>query len=102
MSNLTVLSGIIVEDSDAFTLAELSQACDKPAEWILALVEEGVIEPADGDPGQWQFGGSCLRRVRIVERLESDLGVNLAGAALALELLEEVDSLRNRIAVLER
>lgn len=102
MSNQTILTGIIVEDTTGFTLGELSRACGRPAEWILALVEEGVIEPAGTDQTHWQFAGYCLRRVRIVERLQSDLGINLAGAALALELLEEVEALRSRIAVLER
>jgi len=102
MSSLTVLTATIVEESALFTLDELSRSCDKPAEWILALVDEGVIEPAGADPGHWQFSGRCLRRVRIARRLESDLGLNLAGAALALDLLEEVELLRNRIAALER
>ena len=106
MSKQTVLTGIIVEESVVFTLGELSLACDKPAEWIVALVAEGVIEPVIepviGEHCNWQFSGNCLRRVRIVQRLESDLGLNLAGAALALELLEEVEALRNRIAVLDR
>jgi len=102
MTRPTVLTGIIVEEASFFTLDELSLACDKPAEWILALVEEGVIEPVGADQSHWQFPGHCLRRVRIIQRLESDLGLNLAGAALALDLLEEVEALRNRIAVLER
>lgn len=101
MTRQTVLTGIIIEDTTEFTLGELSRACGKPAEWILALVEEGVIEPLGADQSRWHFQGHCLRRVRIVERLQSDLGLNLAGAALALELLEEVEALRNRIAVLE-
>jgi chaperone modulatory protein CbpM len=102
MSNQSVLSGIIVEETCAFTLGELSRACGMPAEWILALVDEGVIEPVGNDRRHWQFRGQCLRRVLIVQRLEADLGLNLAGAALALELLEEVQTLRNRIAILER
>jgi chaperone modulatory protein CbpM len=102
MSNQTILTGIIVEDTTEFTLGELSRACGKPAEWILALVEEGVIEPVGTDQTRWHFAGYCLRRVRIVQRLQTDLGLNLAGAALALELLEEVEALRSRIAVLER
>ena len=102
MNNITVLSGIIVEENSVFTLSELSRACGKPAEWILTLVEEGVIEPVDGNQRHWQFSGHCLRRVRIVQRLESDLGLNMAGAALALELLEEMGSLRKRIAALEK
>ncbi|MEJ2609655.1 MAG: chaperone modulator CbpM [Candidatus Thiodiazotropha sp.] len=102
MSNKTILTGIIVEESTEFTLGELSHACGKSAEWILALVEEGVIEPVGGDQTHWNFPGHCLRRVQIIQRLESDLGLNLAGAALALELLDEMEALRNRIAVLER
>jgi len=102
MTKLTVLTGIMVEETTVFTLGELSRACGKPAEWILALVEECIIEPLGDDQNHWQFSGQCLRRVRIVQRLESDLGLNMAGAALALELLEEVESLRNRIAILEK
>ena len=96
MTDKSILTGIPVEETTEFTLGELSRACGKPAEWILALVEEGVT-----DQTQWRFRGYCLRRVRIVHRLESDLGVNLAGAALALELLEEIEELRNRIGISE-
>jgi chaperone modulatory protein CbpM len=34
------------------------------------------------------------RRVRTVVRLQRDLGVNLPGAALALELLDRIDELQ--------
>jgi chaperone modulatory protein CbpM len=102
MTTQSILTGIVVEETTEFTLGELSRACGKPAEWILALVEEGVIDPVGADQPHWHFRGHCLRRVRIVQRLQSDLGLNLAGAALSLELLEEVEALRNRIAVLER
>lgn len=98
----SILTGIIVEESTEFALGELSRACGKPAEWILALIEEGLIEPMGEDQTHWHFPGYRLRRVRIVQRLESDLGLNLAGAALALELLEEVEDLRHRIAALEQ
>jgi chaperone modulatory protein CbpM len=64
------------------------------------LIEEGVIEPIGEDQTHWHFPGYRLRRVRIVQRLESDLGLNLTGAALAL--LEEVEDLRHRIAALEQ
>jgi chaperone modulatory protein CbpM len=102
MVKQSILSGLIVEEGTIFTLEELSHACGKPTDWIITLVKEGVIEPLKNDQQHWQFRGYCLRRVRIVQRLEADLGVNLAGAALALELLEELDTLRNKIALLER
>jgi chaperone modulatory protein CbpM len=38
-----------------------------------------------------------VRRVRTVVRLQRDLGVNLPGAALALELLERIEELQRRL-----
>jgi chaperone modulatory protein CbpM len=46
------------------------------------------------DAAEWRFSGAQLRRARIALRLERDLGVNAAGVALALELLEELEQLR--------
>jgi chaperone modulatory protein CbpM len=97
MKTQTILTGIVVDEDAEFTLIELSQACGRSTEWIIELVEEGVIEPGGTDQADWRFRGTCLRRVQIAQRLESDLGVNLPGAALALELLDEVDRLRRRL-----
>ncbi len=96
-----VFSGCIVEEEVEVTLSELSQACGVNAEWLMALVAEGIIEPVGEAERHCRFGGGSVRRARIVQRLQRDLGVNMAGAALALELLEEIDSLRTRLAVLE-
>ena len=41
-------------------------------------------------------------RVQTVKRLQSDLGINLEGAALALDLLDEVKTLRQQIKALCR
>ena len=96
MVEQTILTGIIVDEHAELTLVELSLACGRPAEWILELVDEGILEPVGQDQPHWRFHGVSLRRARIVNRLQSDLGVNLAGAALALDLIEEVAELRRR------
>jgi len=49
--------------------------------------------PADV-PVQWRFSGASVYRARTIQRLQRDLGVNIAGAALALALLEEIDTLQ--------
>ncbi|SDK76841.1 chaperone modulator CbpM [Microbulbifer yueqingensis] len=96
-----VVAAILDEHSE-LTLGELCRACGIPAEEVLALVEEGVIEPRGRGRARWRFSGICVRRVRRVYSLERDLGVNLAGAALAIELLEEIERLQARLARLER
>jgi len=92
----TDISGPILDESVELTLSELCRACELPAEEIITLVEEGVIEPRGGRT-QWRFSGICVRRVRKVYTLERDLGVNLAGAALAVELLEEIERLQAQL-----
>lgn len=98
---LQLLSGEIFEEDIELSLADLCRACRLPAERVFELVEEGVIEPVGREPRSWRFGGICVRRVRCVQRLEQDLGINVAGAALAIDLLEEMERLRARLRRLE-
>lgn len=99
---LSLLSGQIVEDDVEMTLAELCRATRMPAEQVFELVEYGVIEPLGADPHRWRFQGVSLRRVHCVQRLQRDLGVNTPGAALALDLLDELEELRKRLQWLEK
>ncbi len=94
-----VFSGYVVEEELELSLSELSQLCCVNAEWLMELVAEGVIEPLEAPHG-WRFAGACIQRVRAVQRLQRDLGLNLPGAALTLELLDEIDVLRMRLATL--
>ena len=95
------LMGDVVEEQLELTLAELCRACRLPAESVIEFVEYGVIEPRGREPAEWRFHGVSVRRVRRAIRLQHDLGVNVPGAALAVELLEELDQLRARLERLD-
>lgn len=94
---LSLLTGEVLDENLDLSLADLSHTCQVPAERIMRLVDEGIIEPRGRRPEQWRFSGISVRRIRCVQRLERDLGVNLAGAALALDLIEELQQLRARL-----
>jgi len=91
------LTGIILEEQTELSLAEVSRACAAHAESVIELVEEGVLVPTGREPRQWRFTGVQIRRASVAMRLRRDLGVNVAGVALALELLDEVATLRARL-----
>ncbi len=93
---------LVLSEDVELSIGEIARACRVQPDWVLELVSEGIIEPASQDQNQWRFSGTTLRRVRTVRRLQGDLGVNLAGAALALELLDELEDLRRRVRVLEQ
>jgi chaperone modulatory protein CbpM len=98
---LPQLSGMILEELTGLTLADVCRACAVHAEYIIELVEEGVLVPVGQEPVTWRFTGTHMRRATASVRLQRDLGINLAGVALALQLLDEVEVLRARIRALE-
>ena len=93
------LGGFILEEQIGLTLADLCRACGAQAELLVELVEEGVITPSGEAPDGWRFTGVHLRHARVAIRLQRDLGVNPAGAALALQLMEEIATLRERLGL---
>jgi len=93
---LPIHTGTVIEE-DSLTLEQLCHACGVHAEWVISLVEESIIEPQGDEMQVWRFSGASLVRARSALRLQRDLGVNLAGIALALDLMEELESLRTEL-----
>ena len=86
----------LIDDEVELTLTELSRICSVEERHIIEYVEEGVLNAVEVKQ-TWHFRGSALRRARLALRLERDLELNLAGVALALELMDEIDRLRREI-----
>ena len=87
----------LIDEQTTFTLVELCRSCAVEAEFIEAMVEQGILEPSGRRGPHWCFAASSLRRTRVTLHLQRDLGVNLAGAALALDLLERIEELNARV-----
>lgn len=90
-------TAMIVEEEMRFTLADLCRVCQASDAQLIVLVEEGVLEPVGSTPENWYFTGAALTRARTALRLERDLGLESAGIALVLELLDEIAELRARL-----
>ncbi len=91
----------IIDPGSMHTLENLCQSCNVDADWIVALVEHGVVEPAGQSRLDWQFESVSVVRVAKAKRLERDLNLNPPGVALVLDLLDEIDQLRSRLRSLE-
>ena len=96
-----IIEAVIFDEQLTLTLVELSKACNVHAEWILELVDEGIIDPLKKDTIHYYFSASCLKQALAVKNLQQDLGINLAGAALVLDLKQEIDQLHTQIQVLK-
>jgi len=94
--------GVLIDVDTRVTLSQLCHLCGVQAEYVLELVDEGLIQPAGADISQWHFSILSLQRTRKARRLQADLGINLAGVAVILQLLDEVDLLRLRLKDLQQ
>ena len=92
-----LIEGQVIDDRDEITLVQLCRRCAIETDLVDRLVAEGIIEPSRKEGDMLYFPQTCTKRTRIVLRLRSDLGVNMAGAALALELLERIEKLQSRL-----
>jgi chaperone modulatory protein CbpM len=97
-----ILVGTPLDESTWIAIGELCAWLQVDRHWVASLVEAGVLEPRGAAPEGWSFPASDLSRVSAVARLVHDLDVNLAGAAVIVDLLEERRRLERRIALLER
>ena len=89
-----IFEGELLGEQVALGVAELARLCAVAPERIVELVEEGVVR-VEVRQSTWQFDAYAQRRVRVALRLQRDLEINLAGVAVVLNLLEELEHLRS-------
>lgn len=97
MNKKEPLNGQLISREIVYSMHEFCYACNVTPEIIVLLVDHGIVD-VEGilteQREQWSFHGEALLRGQRALRLVRDLGVNWAGAALALDLLEQLE--RNR------
>lgn len=88
----------LTTDKQLLSLSQLCESCKLHSETIREMVEYGVASPLNArlSPEQWSFTADNVLHIHIAMRLCRDLDVNIAGAALAIDLLEEIKELREQ------
>ncbi|MGS2743540.1 chaperone modulator CbpM [Halomonas sp. LS-001] len=84
-------------DEATLTLDELARACLVETDWVIERIESGLL--ADGSPyvASWRFTSHDLTRARRMCQLERDFEAAPELAALATDLIEENQRLKERL-----
>src|SRR5215510_11795715 len=61
---------------------------------VQRFLEFGLLEPAEATGAEIMLDPVALRRIGVIQRLRYDLGINLAGIGVILELLDRIDTLQ--------
>ncbi|MGK0249518.1 MAG: chaperone modulatory protein CbpM [Oleispira sp.] len=65
------------------------------------IIEQGIVEPIGSSSSEWQFSPTMLVLTKKAVRMHQDLNVDWAGVALAIELLDEMEQLKEKNRYLE-
>ena len=92
------LAVVTVKADSEITLAELCEVCHITPEWVNDLLSYGVIEIKQ----QNYLDVENVRRIRRLQRLQHDFELNLAGAILASELIDHIETLNKQIELFKK
>ena len=74
---------------------ELASAVGISPNRLMRLVGLGIVEPIE--PNTSQFTDAAALRLRRMLRLHRDLGVNIIGAAVIVDLVERLEDLQTQV-----
>ena len=78
------------------SLRDLAVACGMRATRLERLVRLGLLEPEPDNSDR--FSSATAARLRRMQRLRADLGVNFTGAAIIVDLMERLERLDAELA----
>jgi DNA-binding transcriptional MerR regulator len=84
-------------EPEQWTLESLATCTGVHPARITYFVEYGLLDPSVRRGTQWLFDTAALARLRMIERLRCDLGANLAGIAVILDLLDRLTTLQREV-----
>jgi chaperone modulatory protein CbpM len=84
----------VLDATSRIALEDLTRSCGVEPAWIEEMVAHGVVAPVEGR----HFTVLAMTRIRKARRLERDFSLNPSGVALALDLLDEIERLRAKLA----
>ena len=62
---------------------------------VRRFLEFGLLEPAEVTGAEIMLDPFALHRIGVIQHLRYDLGINLAGIGVILELLDRIDALQH-------
>jgi chaperone modulatory protein CbpM len=73
---------------------ELCKSEDIEDEFVMAIVEYGIVEPTKIAPREdWEFEASSVYWIKKASRLRVDLEIDWVAIAMVIELLKQKDAL---------
>ena len=87
---------------EPLTIEAVAEAIGARPSFLTRLVRQGVVDTINDQVEEPLLQTRVVMRLRRMARLRRDLGVNFAGAAVIIDLVERIEQLNREITELQR
>ena len=94
MKTRTYAIAVIHTRHDLIPLEDAARHLGLHPEVVLRFLEFGLVKPSEGAGAEIMLDSAALHRIGVIQHLRHDLGVNLPGVGVILELLDRIDALQ--------
>jgi MerR family transcriptional regulator, heat shock protein HspR len=101
-SRRTRLTARVEHDRGVFMISVAAELADMHPQTLRMYEARGLIEPKRSPKGTRLYSHSDVERLRRIQALTSDGGMNLAGVERVFELEDALARMQRKVALLER
>ena len=92
----------VSSDRGVFMISVAAELADMHPQTLRMYEQRGLIEPKRSPKGTRLYSQDDVERLRRIQAMTNDLGLNLAGVEHVLKLEQELERSRRRLDALER
>jgi MerR family transcriptional regulator/heat shock protein HspR len=92
----------VATDRGVFMISVAAELADMHPQTLRMYEQRGLIEPKRSPKGTRLYSHSDVERLRRIQQMTVELGLNLAGVERVLELEGQLDRMRRKVEALER
>lgn len=100
MNKKTVVTGVLIDENAKISFLEVCEQFDLSKDMIQEMIEHGFFEEHPLQKNDALIDQRTLDRIHSAQRLGQDLGINIPGIVLVLELLDELEQMKNELHIL--
>jgi MerR family transcriptional regulator/heat shock protein HspR len=98
----TRITARVEHDRGVFMISVAAELADMHPQTLRMYEARGLIEPKRSPKGTRLYSQDDVERLRRIQEMTSEWGMNLAGVERVLELEEKLDRMRRKVDALER
>ena len=98
----TRVSATVDHERGVFMISVAAELAEMHPQTLRMYEARGLIEPKRSPKGTRLYSHSDVQRLRRIQELTSDAGMNLAGVEKVFELEEALERMQRKVILLER